>query len=87
MGGSVKLSMTTVSPWRGGGGETPLLFMRRSPPPHADRAGAEGGGEGVGEVGGKRRGLGVRRQMLNDSLKATAQALISSPVCAGCHGN
>lgn len=30
---------------------------------------------------------GVRRQMLNDSLKATAPALISSPVCAGCHSN
>lgn len=30
---------------------------------------------------------GVRRQMLNDSLKATALALISSPVCAGCHSN
>lgn len=30
---------------------------------------------------------GVRRQMLNDSLKATAPALISSPVCAGFHSN
>lgn len=30
---------------------------------------------------------GVRRQMLNNSLKATALALISSPVCAGCHSN
>lgn len=32
-------------------------------------------------------GGGVRRQMLNDSLKATAPTLISSPVCAGCHRN
>lgn len=30
---------------------------------------------------------GVRRQMLNDSLKATTSALISSPVCACCHRN
>lgn len=71
MGGTVNAAWWWSALREGPGAGPPLLFMWC-----LLRTQTEG-----------RWGGGVRRQMLNDSLKATALALISSPVCAGCHSN